>query len=146
MVVAGTGGSTVSELGGATVRAAAAARLGAELVGSTRPWNALVRGYAMDQSRGGSATVVGDGRGATSEWAAFANATAYAFTGPNNSVTFATGAANVSAITVTVTIGYAGAAAETGSGSCEDGERGFGEEYRGLHPQACLVRNAKYVE
>jgi 2-methylcitrate dehydratase PrpD len=50
-------------------------QLGAQLAGSTRPWNQKVRGYAVAQSRPGPASVVGGG-GVSAEWAAFANATA----------------------------------------------------------------------
>ena len=51
-------------------------QLGAELAGSTLPWNKIVRDYAIDQARPGPATVVGAGHQTGTEWAAFANATA----------------------------------------------------------------------
>lgn len=51
-------------------------QIGAEVAGATRSWNAAVRGYALDSTRPGPAAVVGDERGASAEWAAFANATA----------------------------------------------------------------------
>lgn len=50
-------------------------QVGAQLAGSTRRWNAEVRGYALDQTRPGASSVVAGGSAAP-EWAAFANATA----------------------------------------------------------------------
>lgn len=51
-------------------------QVGAQVAGATRSWNTVVRGYALDRSRRGSAAVVGANRRLASEWAAFANATA----------------------------------------------------------------------
>jgi 2-methylcitrate dehydratase PrpD len=51
-------------------------QLGAELAGSTQPWNAVVREYALAESPDGPSTVVSAERSLRPEWAALANATA----------------------------------------------------------------------
>ncbi len=51
-------------------------QLGAQVIGSTQEWNAIVREYALDESPDGDATFVGASRRGRSEWASMANATA----------------------------------------------------------------------
>ena len=51
-------------------------QVGVELAGSTLPFNALVRDYALEEAAPGGATVIGSGRSVRPEWAALSNATA----------------------------------------------------------------------
>ena len=51
-------------------------QVGVELAGSTLPFNALVREYALEEAAPGSATIIGSDRGVRAEWAALSNATA----------------------------------------------------------------------
>ncbi|TYB57400.1 MmgE/PrpD family protein [Nonomuraea sp. PA05] len=50
--------------------------VGAGLAGSAKPWNAVVRRYALRETAPGPCTVYGTGATARPEWAALANATA----------------------------------------------------------------------
>lgn len=50
--------------------------LGAAVLGSTMPWNAVVRRYALDETPDGPCTILGTARTGRPEWAALANATA----------------------------------------------------------------------
>jgi len=51
-------------------------QVGVELAGSTLPFNALVREYALEEAAPGMATVISSGRSVRPEWAALSNATA----------------------------------------------------------------------
>ena len=50
--------------------------VGVAAAGSTKPWNALVRHYAVEESRPGPCSVIGSADRVRADWAALANATA----------------------------------------------------------------------
>ncbi len=51
-------------------------QIGAQVIGATQEWNAIIREYALAESPDGEATFVGSARRGRPEWAAMANATA----------------------------------------------------------------------
>src|SRR6478735_5071637 len=50
--------------------------VGVAVAGSTKPWNALVRHYAVEESRPGPCSVIGSSERVRADWAALTNATA----------------------------------------------------------------------